>query len=234
MFFELKHKKAVINDINSDLIITYEVIRDNLNELIPLLKNYSKRNKHDDYYEIRDMERDENYGSLSNPERAARFIYLNKTCYNGLYRVNSQGLFNTPYGYHKNPAICNESVLNAVSEYLNKNEITIENIDFESSVKKCVKGDFVYFDPPYHSTGKTNFTGYQPGGFDEEEQERLFKVFKELTDRNVKCTLSNSSTDFIKALYSEFKQYTVKVGRSINSDPNGRGLVDEVIVVNWK
>jgi len=234
MFFEHGYEKAVINDTNSDLMTTYRIVKNNLNELIPKLKEYEKKNNGSDYYVIREQDRNKRiYDSLSDVEKTARFIYLNKTCYNGLYRVNSQGHFNTPFGNYKNPAICNENVLSAVSKFLNEKDIKMECKDFEECVKKCVEGDFVYFDPPYHSPDNTNFTGYQSGGFNEREQERLFNVFKKLTNKGVKCTLSNASTDFINKLYQEYEPKEIKASRQINSDPNGRGLVDEVVVINW-
>jgi DNA adenine methylase len=172
---------------------------------------------------------------MSDVEKAARMIYLNKTCYNGLYRVNSAGLFNTPYGRYKNPAICEKEVLRAVSNYLSEKNVRILNEDFESAVADASNGDFVYFDPPYDSPNLTNFTGYLANGFGRDEQIRLKNTMLELTDRGVKCLLSNSSTDFIKEIYCcpEFKTEYVQANRMINSRADGRGNVQEVLIRNW-
>jgi len=237
LFFELQPKKAVINDFNEQLILTYSVIKENVDDLIVLLKKYQKRNAEEYYYEIRNMDRDtEKFNELSNIEKAARLIFLNKTCFNGLYRVNSQGLFNVPYGKYKNPAICEEIVLRQISNYLNSNEIDIFNKDFEQVVSAAGKKSFVYFDPPYHSPDKTNFTGYQANGFDDDEQERLRNVMIKMTNRGVKCLLSNSDTEFIRELYKHdlFEIISVQAKRAINSDSAGRGTVNEVLIKNWK
>lgn len=235
VFFDLQPKNAVINDSNAELINTYLVIKENLKELLKLLKEYEVKNNPESFYEIRRQDREKNYSQRTDVERAARFIYLNKTCYNGLYRVNSQGLFNTPFGNYDKPAIVNEPVLKAVNKYLNhkNNNIRIISEDFEKSVEDAMEGDFVYFDPPYHSPDGSNFTGYQSGGFDEKEQRRLFNLYRKLTDERVLCMLSNSSTEFIRKLYSDFPIVVVQANRSINSNPNDRGAVDEILVINW-
>jgi DNA adenine methylase len=240
VLFALQPKKAVINDLNEQLCLTYTAVRDHPDELIKLLKKHAEQNKKDGseyYYRIRDKDRKKEFAALSDTEKAARLIYLNKTCYNGLYRVNSAGLFNTPYGYYKNPGICEEEVLRAVSRYFNENEVTILNEDFEKSVESAKKGDFVYFDPPYDSPNCTNFTGYQAGGFDHEDQTRLRDLMVDLKEKGVKCLLSNSKTDFIEELYEDRSIFTVQevsASRMINSDALGRGKVPEVLVRNWK
>jgi len=237
VFFNLQPENAVINDLNGQLILTYNVIKENSDELIVLLKKYHKKNDEENFYAIRNIDRDQNkFNRLSDVEKAARLIYLNKTCYNGLYRVNSQGLFNAPYGKYKNPVICDEITLRRIGNYLNSGKINILNCDFESAVSAADKGSFVYFDPPYHSPGKTNFTGYQACGFDEAEQERLRNVIIKLTNRKVKCLLSNSDTDYIRELYNHdfFEIITVRAKRAINSDAAGRGAVSEVLIKNWK
>ena len=237
VFFCLQPKKAVINDFNEQLILTYNVIKENIDELIALLKVYQNKNDEDHFYTIRNMDREpQKFINLSNIEKAARLIFLNKTCFNGLYRVNSQGLFNVPYGKYKNPAICEEIVLRQISNYLNSNKITILNSDFENAVSTAGNKSFVYFDPPYHSPDKTNFTGYQANGFDENEQKRLRNIIIELTNRGVKCLLSNSDTDYVRKLYKyDFLEITsVQAKRAINSDSAGRGVVNEVLIKNWK
>ena len=237
VFFDLQPKKAIINDFNEQLIITYNVIKENVEELIELLKAYKKRNDEEYYYEIRNMDRDESkFNRLTNIEKAARLIFLNKTCFNGLYRVNSQGLFNVPYGKYKNPSICEDIILHQINIYLNSNQIKILNKDFEYAVSTASKNSFIYFDPPYHSPDKTNFTGYQADGFGEDEQERLRNVILKMTNKGVKCLLSNSDTEYIRELYNFdcFEIISVQAKRAINSDSTGRGNVNEVLIKNWK
>lgn len=237
LFFKLQPKKAVINDFNEQLILTYNAIKENVDDLIGLLKKYQKKNNEECYYEIRNLDRDPvKFCRLTNIEKAARLIFLNKTCFNGLYRVNSQGLFNVPYGKYKNPAICEEMLLRQISNYLNSNEISFLNVDFESAVSTAGKKSFIYFDPPYHSPDKTKFTGYQANGFDENEHKRLRNVMIKLTNRGVKCLLSNSGTEYIRELYNYdfFETVTVQARRIINSDSAGRGAVNEVLIKNWK
>ena len=146
VLFNLQPKKAVINDYNIDLINTYEIVRDNVDELIEDLRKH--KNTSDYFYEIRSWDREPGFEDLSKIKKASRLIYLNKTCYNGLFRVNSNGEFNTPFGKYKNPNIVNEDVLRAVSKYLKKNDIRFLNGDFEEALKNMRKGAFVYFDPP--------------------------------------------------------------------------------------
>lgn len=238
LLFERQPKKAVINDYNAQLILTYTVIRSSVNELIEVLKVHNENNSDKYFYEIRSKDRDsEAFNALSDVEKAARLIYLNKTCYNGLYRVNSQGLFNAPYGRYVNPAICDEPVLRAIHKYLSDNEeILILNDDFANAVKTADNKAFVYFDPPYHSPDNTNFTGYQADRFDAKEQARLRDIYVELTEKGAKCLLSNSDTAFIRELYSgdRFEIIHVIAKRAINSDGAGRGSVNEVLIKNWK
>jgi DNA adenine methylase len=237
VFFELQPKKAIINDFNTQLILTYTVIKENVEGLIRLLKKYKEKNDEEYFYEIRNWDRNTGkFKQLTDAEKAARVIFLNKTCFNGLYRVNSQGLFNVPYGKYKNPAICEELVLRQISNYLNSNEIAILNNDFEKAVMTADQNSFIYFDPPYHSPDKTNFTGYQADGFNEEDQERLRNVMIKMTNQGVKCLLSNSDTEYIRALYDYkfFDIISVQAKRYINSNSAGRGNVNEVLIKNWK
>ena len=238
VFFEVQPKKALINDSNTQLILTYKVIRSNIQELVAALKVHSLYNNEAYFYRIRSLDRaPETFYALSDVEKAARFIYLNKTCYNGLYRVNSKGLFNVPYGRYVNPAICDEPSLSAVHAYLvNNDEIVILNGDFADAVKMADDRAFVYFDPPYHGAGNTHFTKYQADGFGAGEQARLRDTYAVLTDRGAKCLLSNADTDYIRELYSDkrFGIITVTAKRAINSDAAGRGNVNEVLIKNWK
>jgi DNA adenine methylase len=231
----LQPQKAVINDSNTQLILTYTAIKENVEELIALLKEHKCKNSEEYFYNIRNLDRDTvHFEKLSAAEKAARLIYLNKTCFNGLYRVNSRGFFNVPHGKYKNPAIYEETVLRQISVYLNANDITILNGDFELAVSEAGENAFVYFDPPYHSPGNTNFTGYQADGFGEKEQRRLRDLIVKITSRGVKCLLSNSDTAYIRELYSDdsFEIIPVEARRSINSDSSGRGNTREVLINN--
>lgn len=234
VLFHLQPHKAVVNDINEELINVYTVIRDNVEELIEDLKKH--KNEAEYFYNIRELDRDkEAYNRLSSIKKASRIIYLNKTCYNGLFRVNQQGEFNTPFGRYKNPNIVNEVTLRAVSNYFNKAQITFKCIDFEESVKGIRKGSFVYFDPPYDPVSDSaNFTGYDKGGFDRDEQIRLKQLCDKLNNRNVKFLLSNSATEFILDLYKDYNIAIVKAKRAINSRGDKRGEVNEVLVKNYE
>lgn len=235
VLFELQPNRAVVNDINEELMNVYLVIKDHVEELIEELKKHDKENSREYYYEIRSLDRDKDkYNQLSNIQRASRIIYLNKTCYNGLFRVNSQGQFNVPYGRYKNPDIVNEVTLRAVSNYFNKANITFKCGDFEEAVKGARKGSFVYLDPPYDPVSDTSsFTGYDINGFDKEEQIRLKNLCDKLNKKGVKFLLSNSATDFILDLYKDYNITIVQANRAINSKANKRGKVDEVLVKNY-
>ena len=238
VFFDLQPSKAVVNDINNELINVYQTIRDDVEKLIAELGNKNKyANTSECYYKIRELDRNPDvYNKLSNIEKAARVIYLNKTCYNGLYRVNSMGEFNSPFGRYKNPSIVNEIGLRAVSKYFREANITFRNMDFEKALDGIKKGDFVYFDPPYVPLSTTsNFTGYNESGFGSEEQERLKSLCDKLTDQGVHILLSNSDCEYIRNLFSDKKRYTiieVKAKRSINSISSARGEISEVLIIN--
>jgi DNA adenine methylase len=234
VLFHLQPARAVINDYNEQLMGTYEAVRDHVDELIALLRYHREHNGRDYYYEVRDLDRDtEAFARLSGVEKAARLIYLNKTCFNGLYRVNSEGLFNVPYGRYADPAIFDEDSLRAVSGYLRGAEITLLNGDFETAVKDADKQSFVYFDPPYHSPTNANFTGYQANNFNEKEQIRLRDLFEDMGTRGIKCLLSNADTPFIRDIYTGYPIETVRAARSINSKAEERGPVNEVLIRNW-
>lgn len=234
VLFDLQPAKAVVNDINEELINVYETIRDDVEGLIADLEKH--KNEAEYFYMIREKDRDrEKYNQLSKVERASRIIYLNKTCYNGLFRVNRHGEFNTPFGRYKNPNIVNKDTLRAVSEYFNKANITFRCGDFEDAVKGVRKGSFVYFDPPYDPVSESaNFTGYDKGGFNRDEQIRLKKLCDKLNERGVKFLLSNSATDFILDLYKDYDIKIVQAKRAINSKGDKRGEVNEVLVKNYE
>lgn len=233
LFFSLQPAKAVINDYNPELINVYQVIKDDLDRLIMDLKKH--KNTQEYFYSIRSLDRSEEFLQLNKVQRASRIIYLNKTCYNGLYRVNNAGEFNVPFGHYKNPNIVNEPTLKAVNKYLNKNNILIKCGDYSEILDNADENSFVYLDPPYHPVSETsNFTGYIQGGWDKDDQIRLREYCDSLNQRGVKFLLSNSSSDFILELYSHFRITTVKALRSINSVGSDRGQINEVLIRNYE
>lgn len=236
VLFDLQPHKAVVNDINPELINLYQVIKENVEGLIENLNIHKDKNGENYYYQIRELDRDkEKYNSLTQAERASRIIYLNKTCYNGLFRVNKAGEFNTPFGNYKNPNIVNEITLRAVSNYFNKAKITFLCQDFAEVLKGARKGSFVYLDPPYAPVSDTaSFTGYDKGGFDRDEQIRLKNTCDQLNAKGIKFMLSNSATNFILNLYQDYKIAIVQAKRAINSKPDKRGEIDEVLVRNFE
>lgn len=233
VFFNQQPKRAVINDYNAELINVYKMVRDHVEELIEDLATHENESEY--FYRIRSQDREEGFENLSALKRASRVIYLNKTCFNGLYRVNSSGEFNTPFGRYKNPNIINEPVLKAVSKYLQNNNIELLSGDFEDALKGARKGAFVYLDPPYDPISKSsNFTGYVEGGFGSDQQERLRDTCVKLHQKGVNFLLSNSATPFIKDLYKDFEIIEVDAKRHINSVASKRGEVTEVLVRNYE
>ena len=235
LFFELKKlglldgKSVYLFDKNAELVNTYKIVRDNPSELLIVLNDFQKSHTEEFYYQIREMDRNENFKTINPILRAARFIYLNKTCFNGLYRVNSKGFFNVPMGKYKNPSICNSELIYDAS-YALKNTI-IENYDFAEILNFANEKDFAYFDPPYYPlTTTSSFTSYNQDAFLDDEQRRLFEVFKKLHSKNMYVLHSNSDTDFIKNLYSEFEIEIVECPRFINSKSEGRGKIKEVLI----
>lgn len=237
LFFSLNPKIGHINDTNSKLISAYKHIRDDVNGLIAELRALQKH-----YHELADIELQKlyfyeirsKYNSLlaSDPENASLLIFLNKTCFNGMYRENSKGGFNVPFGKHVSPTICDESNLRAVSESLQ--HTTISCSSFEEAVETASKGDFVYFDPPYHPLNATSsFTSYGADDFRVQDQEKLRDIFVKLSKRGCKVMLSNSDTEFIKDLYKDYKIHTILAGRSINSIGSKRGKITEIVVTNY-
>ena len=234
MLFHLQPETAYVNDINSELINVYRVIKASVDELIRELSRFE--NKPEVFYEVRSWDRDKDkYTSLSDTERAARIIFLNKTCFNGLYRVNSAGEFNSPFGYYRNPNIINEPVLRAVSYYLNHAEIHLSSADYSEVLGHLRKGVFVYLDPPYDPVSDSaSFTGYSRGGFGRDEQIRLREWCDELSRRGIRFMLSNSATSFIRELYSDYSITVVKARRAVNSAGDKRGEVEEVVIRNYE
>lgn len=234
LLFCLQPNCAYVNDINKDLIRVYTVIKDNVEALIDALQHY--KNDADFFYSVRELDRNkEKYAALSNLEKAARILYLNKTCYNGLFRVNNAGEFNSPFGNYRNPNIVNAPTLRAVSLYLRTATVYLSSVDYSQILDKLPKGAFVYLDPPYDPVSDTaSFTGYTKGGFSSDDQIKLRECCDALTEKGIKFMLSNSATDFIREQYAKYNILTIQARRTINSDSTKRGDVDEVVVRNYE
>lgn len=232
MFFELQPKTAYLNDVNNELINTYKVIQNNVEELIENLKQH--KNDKDYFYSMRQVDRTGELEEWNDVQRASRFLFLNKTCYNGLYRVNQKGQFNTPFGRYKNPKILNEPLLIRLNQYFNNNEIFFTSQDYKDTLSKVSKGDFVYLDPPYVPLNATSyFTSYTDVGFDLKDQEDLKEICDLLTSKGAKFMHSNSNTPIINNLYKDYNIDIVQANRAINSKGKGRGAVEEVIITNY-
>ncbi|EDN02089.1 DNA adenine methylase [Pseudoflavonifractor capillosus ATCC 29799] len=233
VLFALQPKRALVNDLNQDLITVYRVIKEDADALIEHLSRHENTPEY--FYRIRDLDRDKAaYAALSDVEKASRLLYLNKTCYNGLFRVNASGAFNSPYGHYRRPNIVNEQTIRGVSRYFNACDITFFSGDFASVLEQVPKGGFVYLDPPYDPVSDTaSFTGYNRGGFGREEQVRLKECCDALTARGVKFLLSNSATPFIRELYGSYRVSIVQARRAVNSVASRRGAIEEVLVRNY-
>lgn len=229
IFFDLLPARATLSDLNSELVTTYKIIQNNVEQLIASLKKHKADKKY--FLKVRTKE----VSKLSNVEAASRFIFLNRTGFNGLYRVNSKGQFNVPFGTYKNPMICDEENLRRVSDSLKNAEI--KHQDYKEVLKSAQKGDFIYFDPPYYPISKTSsFTSYTKENFLEEEQIKLLDTFLQLGKLGCFVMLSNSDTPFINEIYSghqDIRISKVKAGRAINSKASGRGKITEVLVTNY-
>jgi len=230
-FFDLFRRdllnKCTISDANEELMNLYLTVRDKVEEVISELNSGKYVNKKEDYYRIRAEE------PTDFVLRAARFIYLNRTCYNGLYRVNAAGKFNVPFGSYENPKITDAENLRDASDAFKTAEIIAG--DFEVTVASAKAGDFIYFDPPYAPLSNTaNFTTYTRAGFDFEEQNRLARVFAELDERGCHVLESNSATAEIRDLYSEHHVVEVFAARAISSDPSTRGKIPELLIRNYQ
>lgn len=236
LLFELSPKKAVINDSNEELMNVYECLCDEekFKKMCSVLNHYETEHSEAFYYDIRNKDRNKNsYNRLSCYTKAARTIYLNKACFNGLYRVNSKNEFNVPFGKKLKVNTYDGGNLITVSNYLTMNDIEILCVDFEDAVKDAKKGDFVYFDPPYDSDTST-FNNYTEDGFGKEEQRRLAKVFKELDAKGVYVMLSNHNTSLVNELYKDYHMHLIEAKRSINANGKKRGKVEEVIITNYE
>lgn len=237
LLFELSPKTAVINDSNKELMNVYKTIStdEGYEETLKLLNTYEKKHNEAFYYKIRNVDKDkEKFAKLNDYERAARTIYLNKACFNGLYRVNSKGEFNVPFNKKLKINTYDGQNMTLAYVYFQTNKITMLSTDFETAVKDAKKGDFIYFDPPYDSENDDTFNSYTEDGFGKEEQRRLAKVYKDLSDRGCYVMLSNHNTTLINELYKDYNIHVINAKRNINSKGEKRGSVEEVIITNYE
>lgn len=232
LLFYLLPEKAVINDINKELINTYSFIKSNPDEFMKILSqldNVPENSFKEHYYTVREQYNSKIKNNIYDIEMAAMFVFVNKHCFNGLYRVNKQGYFNVPYNNSTSASFSKENI-SAISSYLQNTAIL--NGDFEAACQNAKKGDFVFFDSPYAPLNSSSFDGYTKAGFSEEEHIRLAKLFAELTAKGCKCLLTNHNTGLIQSLYSEYYIEEVNVFRHINSNPSKR-TGKEVIIRNY-
>lgn len=236
LLFELAPKKAVINDSNVELMNVYKCIKDEVKftKMCNELNHYEAKHSKDFYLEIRSLDRDKSkFHRIADYRRAARTVYLNKSCFNGLYRVNSKNEFNVPFNKKLKVNTYDGQNLGIIHSYLNFNDVKILSVDFEEAVRDCKKGDFIYFDPPYDSD-KGVFNSYTEDGFGKEDQKRLADVYKKLADRGCYVMLSNHNTRLVQELYGEFNIHVIEAKRSINANGKKRGKVEEVIITNYE
>lgn len=231
LFFHLKKTGCHINDFNEDLVNVYEVVKKQPHKLIASLKEHKNTEEH--YYETRALDRNSEFSKMSAVDKASRFIFLNRTGFNGLYRVNRSGQNNVPFGKYENPQIVDADNILACSKLLKETIIT--NGDFENIKGSIKKGDLVYFDPPYIPISKTSsFTSYTSEGFSTNEQQRL-RIFCDYIDSiGAYFLLSNSSAEEVKVLYDGYRIQKVTANRAINCKSNGRGKVGELLIMNYE
>lgn len=218
---------VLLNDVNPDLINFYTVLRDDCESLIERLQEHRRRHDKEYYYKTRAQQQ----RRMKPVNRAARLMYLNRTCFNGLYRVNSKGEFNVPIGRYKNPLICDPPGLRAAASALSQVEFSLGS--FKDACKKAVAGDLVYFDPPYVPLNTTSsFTSYTRENFTKDDQQELADTFRELAERGVKVCLSNSDTPLVRELYKDFEKHVIMAPRAINSKADRRQKVSELLIVS--
>lgn len=223
----LEGRKVVLNDINPDLVNFYQVLKDDCHSLIEKLSEHQKKHEESYFYNLRSMSCEQ----MNPTERAARLLYLNRTCFNGLYRVNSKGEFNVPMGRYKNPRICDPQRLLAASQALAG--VTLLQGSYKEATSSAVEGDLVYFDPPYVPLNPTSsFTSYTRENFGPSDQEELAQTFRDLAERGVKVLLSNSDTPRVRELFKDFKKYKISAPRAINSKADRRQKVSELLISN--
>lgn len=235
LFFHLQHGDCVINDFNAEIVNCYKIIKKSPRKLIKLLEVHQQNHSKEYFYKIRSLDRNGEIEKMSDVEKAARTIYLNRTCYNGLYRVNRAGKFNTPIGRYVNPLICDKENILEISKFLRGNQIVIRCCDFADAVNDATTGDWIYFDPPYdYEDG--GFVGYVKEGFSHEDLERLKLTCDELIARGCQVLLSNNDTKFVRDTFSSdnyeivYETKVIKANRNINSKASKRKKVDEVLI----
>lgn len=236
LLFDLAPKNATINDVNQELLAIYTCLKDD--ELYRLmleeLDKHEKNHSEEYYYHVREWDRDPRFELEPLWKRAARAIYLNKSCFNGLYRVNAKGYFNVPSAKKEHVVTYSKANMEEIHEYFKDDNVTILSGDFVEATRNAHEGDFVYFDPTYDSwEDKESFTAYSKFDFNKDDQRRLADCFKDLTNRGVKCMLSNHNTAYINELYNGFNIQIIKAKRMINANAAGRGAVEEVIITNY-
>lgn len=236
VLFNIAPTNAVINDVNQELLAIYKCFQDEelFKLMISELDKHEANHNEEYYYEVREWDRNSRFELQPLWKRAARAVYLNKACFNGLYRVNSKGYFNVPSAKKESINTYDEENMNSIHDYFMHCNIQILGGDFVEAVRNAKAGDFVYFDPPYDTwEGKESFTAYAKFDFNKEDQIRLADLFKELTKKGVLCMLSNHNTQFIRELYDGFNIQVINARRNINSKGNGRGTVEEVLITNY-
>lgn len=239
LLLKLQPKKAVINDFNKELMDVYKCLRNKryYKKLVECLKYHEEHHSQEYFYQVRELDRHPSkFRAMRMYEKAARMIYLNKSCFNGLYRVSSKGYFNVPFNGKETVKIFDEANFENLHKYFHKRKPIMLTKDFVEATKTAKAGDFVYFDPPYDIADDkkiASFTSYTKNDFGKEDQVRLAEHVKELTKRGVLVMLSNLNTELIRELYKDFNIHIVKANRMINSKADGRGKVEEVIVTNY-
>lgn len=231
--FSISHSKTIINDFNLELINVYKVVRDTPNELIDVLKMHQSNHCKEYYYKIRKLDRLPNYSELSSIDKAARIIYLNKTCYNGLYRVNSKGYFNVPIGRNSTiPDVVMENKIIELSKFLKSKNVEIRRGDFENCTTDAKKNDVIYFDPPYDYEDNNGFTSYNENGFSRNDLIRLRDLCIKLIKKGCKVIISNNDTEFVNEIFTNdyFTIKHIEAKRYINCDGRKRSHVKEVII----
>ena len=235
LLFKIQPKSFYINDLNEELINAYKCFctKKDFETLKQLLVEHEKNHSESYFYSVRNMDRDGSINKMSDVERAARTIYINKACFNGLYRVNSKGIFNVPSGKKKTVNTFDRTSFDNLFKFFNSRDTHITSIDFAKAVASASSGDFIYFDPPYDTLNENTFTTYIADGFGKDEQRRLAETYRDLDARGCKVMLSNHDTPFIRELYKGYKIVNVEAKRMINSNGSKRGNVKEVLIMNY-
>jgi DNA adenine methylase len=232
LLLHMKPQKFIGNDLNDEIINVYNAIRYNVKGLLKVLKQF--KNKKEDFYIVRSIDRSSDYNLLNSIDKAARILYLNKTCFNGLFRVNSRKQFNVSYGDRQNIDMVSADNLGAVSQFFNRSQGKIVSSDFSCVMKLVQKNDFVYLDPPYDALNGTSFTAYTEFGFDKSDQQRLKGSCDRLNQIGRRFLLSNSDTPFVRELYKNYKIETISVRRNIAAKAESRHVVGELLIRNFE